>query len=135
MAALQKAAKAGQVPTRTDSLAILRKAGHQGSPESANLLAYRTEIRAYGRSLAGKRAAAGKKRSRKAKATKAHGKSGRLSSRETLLLRERIAADAAASQLQSPPTYVRWLVDQPGVKLGLKQARSLVYRELRRRRK
>lgn len=107
---------------RADYLAVLRDAGHKGSDNSAALIINREAKRIFGAPLG---------RSRKGKKKAGNGKGGRQASPATVLLREKLAHDKAASALRDAPHYLRWVVDQPGVKLGLKQARPIVYRELK----
>ncbi|HUR63910.1 MAG TPA: hypothetical protein VM241_05470 [Candidatus Thermoplasmatota archaeon] len=54
---------------------------------------------------------------------------GRTPHPATLALRERLAKDKEAGPLKEPGFYIRWLVEKSDV--GLKQARPIVYRELR----
>jgi hypothetical protein len=54
---------------------------------------------------------------------------GRAPHPATVALRERLHKDKEAGPLKEPAFYVRWLVEKADV--GLKQARPIVYRELR----
>ncbi|HEX2066125.1 MAG TPA: hypothetical protein VHI93_04860 [Candidatus Thermoplasmatota archaeon] len=60
---------------------------------------------------------------------KGAGTRGRAPHPATVALRERLAKDKEGGGLKEPAYYVRWLVEKADV--GLKQARPLVYRELR----
>ena len=115
-------ADAGKPRTRAAYLAVLREAGHTGSDHSAAVIINREAKRVFGGPLG---------RSRKAKKTARGRKGGRQASPATTFLRAKLAADKADGGLRDAPHYVRWVVDQPGVKMGLKQARPIVYRELR----
>jgi hypothetical protein len=57
------------------------------------------------------------------------GQAGRQPHPGTVILRERLAKDRSGDGLQDASHYVRWLVDKAN--LGIKQARPIVYRELR----
>ncbi len=107
--------------SRNDYLAALRGAGHKGSDNSAALIINREAKRIFGAPLV---------RGHKAKSGEGR-KGGRQTSPATALLREKLAKDKAAGDVRDASHYLRWVVDQPGVKLGLKQARPIVYRELR----
>jgi len=116
-------ALSGNVRPRSDYFSALRIAGHKGSDASAALIINREAKRILGKPLG---------RSRKASSAKsAPGKAGRKASPATALLREKLTKDKAAGALRDAVHYLRWVVDQPGVGLGLKQARPIVYRELR----
>lgn len=114
-------AAVGKARSRAEYLAALREAGHKGSDLSASVIVSREAKRAFGRPLG---RGGGKQRARGRKG-------GRQPSPATTLLREKLAHDKGAGGLRDAPHYLRWVVDQPGVKLGLKQARPVVYRELR----
>jgi hypothetical protein len=107
--------------SRLDYLRILRDAGHKGSDNSAALIMNREAKRMFGRPLG--RATARRPTGRRG--------GGRLASPATSLLRDKLATDKGQGTLRNAKHYVRWLVDQPNVKLGLKQVRPIVYRELR----
>lgn len=85
--------------------------------------AYR-EIRAAGGAPRhnGRRKKAGKQEARGAGA-------GRKPNEATTLLRERLHKDREAGGFQEPAAYIRYLVDKANI--GIKQARPIVYRELR----
>ena len=70
-------------------------------------------------------------RSRKPRSEATPRARGRQPNPATVLIREKLAADKAGSGLRDASYYVKWIVDQPGVKLGLKGVRPIVYRELR----
>jgi hypothetical protein len=105
---------------RLEYLRILREAGHKGSDNSAALIVNRESKRIFGKPLG----RATEKRS-------VGREGGREASPATVILRQKLEADKASGELRDAKHYVRWVVDQPGVKLGLKQARPIVYRELR----
>lgn len=123
--AMQTDAQANRPRTRAEYLALLGEAGGPRSPNAAGIIVNREAKRTFGRPLG----------RGKAKARKAGGRDGRKRGRHaspgTVALREKLQADKAKGELRDPSHYVRWLVDQPGVKMGLKQARPLVYRERR----
>lgn len=118
-------ARAGRQRKRAAYIQILKDHGHKASAASASVIVSREAKRAFGKTLG---------RGRKGKAKRAKGRrgGGRQASPATTLLREKLQKDKAAGQLRDPPHYVRWVVDQPGVKIGLKTARPIVYRELHR---
>ncbi len=122
--AMQADAQANRPRSRAAYLALLGEAGGPSSPNAAGIIVNREAKRAFGRPLGrGKgKARAGRRGGRKA---------GRQASPGTVALRTKLQADKANGGLRDAPHYVRWLVDQPGVKIGLKQARPVVYRELR----
>ncbi len=117
--------RAGRMHDRAYYLRILREAGHKSSETSAYLIVSREAKRVFGKNLGRQK---GLKRTRKAGSKSP----GRRPSHETELLRGKIAADKAGGGLKDARQYLSWLMDQPGVTLGLKQARPIVYRELRR---
>lgn len=108
----------GSPRDRATYIDMLRTAGGPSSANAAGIIVNREAKRAFGHSL-------GRKAAKKTRGA------GRQPSPATTLLRERLAKDQAANDLRDAAHYVRWVVDQPGVKLGLKQARPIVYRELR----
>lgn len=108
---------AGRTRSRADYLAALRAAGHKGSDLSADVIVSREAKRAFGKPLGRKRGKAVPRRG------------GRRSSSATVALRAKLQKDKADGGLQKAAHYVRWLVDH--AKIGLKQARPVVYRELR----
>jgi len=57
------------------------------------------------------------------------GRRGRAPHPATVQLREKLAKDKAGGGLQDAAHYIRWLVDKANI--GIKQARPIVYRELR----
>jgi hypothetical protein len=67
----------------------------------------------------------------KPKRTGRRGAAGRPANPHAALVRQKLEVDQANGGLREASHYVRWLVDQPGVKLGLKPARPIVYGELR----
>jgi hypothetical protein len=122
--AMERDHRAGQVRGRAYYLSILKDGGHKGSEASAYLIVSREAKRVFGQNLGRQK---GLKRSRAA-----GGKArGRKPSVETELLRGRIASDKAGGGVKDARYYLAWLMDQPGITLGLKQARPIVYRELR----
>jgi len=56
---------------------------------------------------------------------------GRQPNPATVLLRQKLQEDKAKGDVRDATHYLRWIVDQPGVKIGLKGARPIVYRERR----
>lgn len=122
-AAMERDHGAGKMRDRAHYLDVLRQAGHKSSPTSANLIVSREARRVFGKNLG---------RQQGLKRRKAGGKPrGRRPSLETELLRAKIASDKSSSGAKDARQYLAWLMDQPGVTLGLKQARPIVYRELR----
>jgi len=79
----------------------------------------------------GRPAKRGRKGGRKAAAAAAEGEArrGRQPSEATRMLREQIQKDLQGGGVKDAASYVRWLVD--AADLGIRQARPLVYRELR----
>ncbi|HJQ93410.1 MAG TPA: hypothetical protein VJ874_03885 [Candidatus Thermoplasmatota archaeon] len=122
-AAMQRDHADGSMRGRDHYLGILRKGGHKGGGASAYVILNREAKLAFGRSL-------GRQKGLKRKAN-GGGKRGRRAAPETILLREKLAADKAAGNLRDAKHYLTWLMDQPGSKLGIKPARPIVYRELR----
>ena len=110
-------ADSGAPRSRYEYLAILRQAGHTGSDASAAMIVNREAKRVFGRSL-------GREPPSK------NGHAARRVAPAALQLREKLAADKRTDGLREPSNYVRWLVDKANI--GLKQARPIVYRELRR---
>lgn len=123
--AMQADAQANRPRTRAVYLALLGEAGGPSSANAAGIIVNREAKRAFGRPLGPGKAKAGKAGRRGG---------GRQASPATVALRAKLQADKAKGDLRDPPHYVRWLVDQPGIKMGLKQARPVVYRELRQAR-
>lgn len=122
-AAMERDHRAGKVRDRAHYLGILRNAGHKSSEASAYIIVSREAKRVFGKNL-------GRQKGLKRKSS--GGKTrGRRPSLETELLRGRIASDHANGGVKDARQYLSWLMDQPGVTLGLKQARPIVYRELR----
>jgi hypothetical protein len=121
-AAMQKDHGAGTMQDREHYLGVLRKAGHQGGEASAYVILNREAKQAFGRTLG---------RAKRLKRKPRGGKRGRAPAPETVLLREKLQADKAAGKLRDAKHYLGWLMDQPGVKMGLKPAKPIVYRELR----
>jgi hypothetical protein len=119
---------AGGPRGRQDYLKILRDAGGPKSSNAAGIIVNREAKRAFGKPL-------GRGKKGRAKRGKGRRGGGRQPSPATSLLREKLLKDKTAGELRDPPHYVRWVVDQPGVKIGLKAARPIVYRELRAARK
>jgi hypothetical protein len=117
--AMQADAGSGKPRTSEEYLAVLRSAGHAGSDNSARMILAREARRTFGHSLGGRGPNKRGKRARRAGAA------------PTPLFRAKLAEDAASGEARKAAWYVKWLVDQPGVKLGLKGARPIVYRELR----
>ena len=117
--AMQRDRAAGRARARAEYLAVLARAGHKGSPQSASLIVLREAKRIFGRPLG--------RRGRRA-GTRAPG-GGRKPGPATRLLRERLAKDKAAGTLHDAAHYVRWLVEKSNQ--GMKRVRPVVYRELR----
>ena len=122
-AAMQADHTAGTMHDRDRYLAILRKAGHKGGEASAYVILNREAKLAFGRTL-GRR----KGLKRKSRGTR---KPGRQPAPETIMLREKLQSDKESGSLRDAKHYLVWLMDQPGVKIGLKPAKPIVYRELR----
>lgn len=122
-AAMERDMARGKTLDRAHYLAVLHEAGHSGSEASASLIVSREAKRVFGRNL-------GRQKCLK-RIRKGGQKRGRAASHETNLLREKLKADRANNSLGDAKHYVSWLMDQPGVKIGLKPARPIVYRELR----
>lgn len=121
--AMERDLTRGKAQGRAHYLKVLRDAGHSGSEASASLIVSREAKRIFGTSLGRQK---GLKRKRRGGQ-----KRGRSASHETNLLRDKLKADKANNSLGDAKHYVSWLMDQPGVKMGLKPARPIVYRELR----
>jgi hypothetical protein len=122
--AMAKDAHGGHPRTRADYLGVLKGAGGPPSPNAAGIIVNREAKRAFGRPLGrGKGASKGVRKGAR--------RGGRQAFPATAALRTKLTEDAAKGDLRDAPYYVRWVVDQPGVKMGLKQARPIVYRELR----
>lgn len=122
-AAMERDHRAGKMRDRAHYLDVLQRAGHTSSPASAYLIVSREAKRVFGQNLGRqkglkRRTAGGKPR-------------GRRPSPEAELLRAKIGGDKASGSVKDARQYLAWLMDQPGVTLGLKQARPIVYRELR----
>jgi hypothetical protein len=113
----------GKMRSRAGYLTVLRDAGHTGSENSGGLIVNREAKRVFGRSL-------GRQAGLKRKPSKG-GRRGRGPAPATVLLREKLQADKASGSLRDAKHYLGWLMDQPGVKIGLKPAKPIVYRELR----
>lgn len=124
--AMQADAQGGGPRSRQDYLEVLKGAGGPASPNAAGIIVNREAKRIFGRPLGRGKAKAGRRDGRAAGRRR-----GRQASPATAALRAKLQADKGGAGLRDPPHYVRWLVDQPGVKMGLKQARPVVYRELR----
>jgi hypothetical protein len=122
--AMERDHAAGKMRDRNHYLGILRDAGHKSSEASAYLIVSREAKRVFGQNLGRQK---GLKRKRKAGSKKG----GRRPSHETELLRAKLAGDKEKGHLKDAKHYLNWLMDQPGVTLGLKPARPIVYRELR----
>lgn len=127
--AMAKDAQAEHPRSRGDYVTLLQSAGGPASPNAAGIIVNREAKRAFGHPLG--RASKGRRKG----ALKGARKGGRRASPATAALRVRLQEDASKGDLRDAPYYVRWVVDQPGVKMGLKQARPIVYRELRGARK
>ena len=102
---------------------VLRRAGHEGSDDGARQIVAREVKRAFPNAL--------RTKSAKTAAPIAPRKGGRQVRPEVSLVRAKIADDVARGQKREANHYVRWLVDQPQNRLGLKGAKPLVSRELR----
>ncbi|MHB1260453.1 MAG: hypothetical protein ACYC2H_01930 [Thermoplasmatota archaeon] len=121
---MQADAAAGKQRSRIEYLEVLRETGHKGSDNSAGLIVNREAKRVFGKSL-------GRQQGLKRRASKGGQRRGRGPAPETVLLRQKLAADKEKGILRDAKHYLNWLMDQPGVKIGLKPARPIVYRELR----
>lgn len=117
---------AGLQRSREEYVSLLKDAGHKGSHSSGNQIVNREARRAFGKALPRRRSV----RSQAAKASRGR-RPGRPAAVHTVLLRDRLANDAKSASVRDASYYVKWLVDQPGVSIGLKAARPIVYRELR----
>lgn len=118
-----EADKAAGKPGSTQGyLGILMSADSKRSEGAARQIVMREAKRIFGATL-GRRNKRGGKRGRRG--------GGRRPNPVTVLLREKLAKDKEAGSLRDAAHYVRWVVDQPGTKIGLKGARPIVYRELR----
>jgi len=128
---------AGKQRGRDAYLQVLQSAGYDGSPAAASQILAREAQRVFGTTLgrakAKKAARKAAKRGAKKKGAQGGG-AGRQPSKETVLVRQKVGKDAEAGVLNDATHYVRWLVKQPGTKIGLKGARPIVYRELRKAR-
>jgi hypothetical protein len=124
--AMAKDAQGGHRRTRAHYLALLQGVGGPKSPNAAGIIVNREAKRAFGHPLG-----RGKAKGASKGAAKGRRRGGRQANPATAALRAKLAEDAAKGDLRDAPHYVRWVVDQPGNKLGLKGARPLVYRELR----
>ncbi len=120
--AMRADAKAGGPRSRAQYVALLQDAGGPKTPNGAGLIVLREAKRIFGGPLG---------RGRKPKAKRGRRGGGRQPSPATGLLREKLRKDKAAGELRDAPYYVRWAVDQPGLNMGLKGVRPIVYRELR----
>ena len=123
--AMEKDHRAGKVRDRSYYLEVLRGAGHTSSLASANLIVNREAKRIFGKSLGRPKGL------RRAKTARGVAR-GRRPSHETELLRPKMAADKAMGKLLDGRQYLAWLMEQPGVTRGIKRARPIVYRELRK---
>lgn len=123
--AMMDDAKGAGPRSRGEYLVLLKGAGWSASPNAAGIILNREAKRAFGHPLGRDKKGARKGAPRRGR------KGGRQPSPATLALRAKLAEDAAKGALRDAPHYLRWVVDQPGVKLGLKGARPIVYRELR----
>jgi len=121
IAAMQADKEMGKPGSTQDYLAVLRKADPTRSESAARQVVQREAKRVFGATL-GRGKTIGKPR---------RPGGGRQPNPLTLKLRAKLAEDKAAGSLREASHYVRWMVDSPGVKLGLKGARPIVYRELR----
>lgn len=123
---MQQDAKTGKIRSREEYLEVYCEAGGPCETNAANVVVNREAKRIFGRPLG---------RGRSKRASKAAGASGRRGGRPAspalIALRAKLQADKAGTGLRKPTDYVRWMIDQPGAKMGLKQARPIVYRELR----
>lgn len=122
---------AGMQRQRAEYLGVLHGAGYDGSEAGANQILMREAKRIFGHTL-GRRGPAKKSAKRKSAKKATEAEAGRRSSVATQLARGRVEADAAKGELQDATHYVRWLVRQEKANVGLKGARPIVYRELRR---
>lgn len=119
-AMLEKDAAAGGVKEASHYIEWLVGQEPKVAPTTLQQTAYR-EMRAIG-------GAPRTGKGRKARAAgNGTGKRGRQPNDATVVLREKLQKDAGA--LENATTYIRWLVDKADI--GIKQARPIVYRELR----
>lgn len=113
--------EAGRPRSHVEYIEVLRNAGGPASLGAAGQVVRREATRIFGRPLG-----------RAAKPSSQGGSRGRPVSPTTLALREKMDKDKAAGKLGDAAHYADWLVKHHEVS-GLKQARSMVYRELRAR--
>lgn len=120
--AMQADAAAGRPRGRQEYLRVLREAGGPASDNAAGIVINREAKRIFGASL-----------SRVVKGRRAGGRAGKRGPKSpaTEKLRAKLAADKEAGDLRDAQYYIRWLVDQDDLKLGLMKARPIAYRELR----
>lgn len=123
IAAMQSDQKNGITRSRSEYLAVLRDGGHNGSEDSGGIIVNREAKRIFGHSL-------GRRTDSNRRAFQG-GKRGRGPAPATVLLRKKLQADKATGSLRDAKHYLGWLMDQPGLKIGLKPAKPIVYRELR----
>lgn len=119
IAALQADAAAGKPRTRKEYLEVLHKAGHKGGPASAGIILRREAKRILGKPVP-----------RRAKAAAEGRGAGRKPAWVTVQLREKLEHDKSNGGVKDAKHYVRWLADHANV--GLRRARPVVYRELRK---
>ncbi|MHB8632569.1 MAG: hypothetical protein ACYDBQ_01190, partial [Thermoplasmatota archaeon] len=112
--AMQADAAAGGPRPRSEYVAMVM-AGGVASQTAAGIIVAREAKRTFGHLLPRSKAPARR--------------GGRRASKPTGVMRARLAEDARNGSVGSVVHYVRWLVDEAGI--GLKQARPIVYRELR----
>lgn len=117
---MQQDKAAGKQRSKAEYVGILQNAGHAASTNSAAAIVAREAKRILGAPLGrGRRGKVGRPR-------------GRKGAPFLPALRERLESDRAKGELRTAGQYVHWVVGLPGVKMGLIQARPVVYRELRR---
>jgi hypothetical protein len=119
--AMQADHNSGSARSTGDYVQLLLKEDPKKSEGSARQIVLREAKRVFGGPLG--RARRGTRSGRKG--------GGRQPGPHTAILRQRLQEDKQKGDLRDAKFYVRWLVDQPGVKMGLKGLRPLVYRELR----
>lgn len=119
-----EADKATGKPGSTQAyLGILMAADPKRSEGAARQIVQREAKRIFGATLGRAKGKGRRKGGRRG--------GGRQPNPVTVMLREKLAKDKEAGGLRDASHYVRWVVDQPGIKVGLKGARPIVYRELR----
>lgn len=112
---------AGKPKRTSDYITLLKHADPKKSDGAASQIVRREAKRIFGSVIS---------RAPKAKASSS-GQRGRKASPATGILREKLATDKASGAVRDASYYLRWLMDQKGIGVGLKGGRPIVYRELR----